>query len=198
MGLWFCSQYVARPLALIPAAGATAPPPGSNDPSGDTRVFYRQGQYPQLRARNGETHEVHSVLNVERQLAFGDYVWNASGVAPGRIWVRIDLHRQMLSVFRGGDEIGTAVVIYGANDHPTPVGVFHILQKSQFYHSKTYDAPMPFALRLTADGVALHASNVRERVATHGCIGLPMEFARMLYAVTNLGDQVEILPESGA
>ena len=146
---------------------------------------------------NGEIHEIHSVLNVTHPLAFGDYVWDAAGIPPGQVWVRIDLGRQVLSVFRGGNEIGTAVIIYGAKNHPTPVGIFHILQKSQFYYSKAYDAPMPFALRLTDDGVAMHASNVRDRFATHGCIGLPPEFARLLFAATSRGDQVEIVPDAG-
>lgn len=171
---------------------------GVIDRYGDTRVSYPKNHYPQLRMRNGQTHEIHSLLNVSKPLTFGNYVWNAAGIPTGQVWVRIDLRRQMLSVFRGGHEIGTSVVIYGARDHPTPVGVFHILQKSQYYHSKAYDAPMPFAQRLTADGVAMHASNVRDRYATHGCIGLPLEFARLLFEVTSRGDEVEILPESGA
>jgi lipoprotein-anchoring transpeptidase ErfK/SrfK len=51
---------------------------------------------------------------------------------------------------------------------------------------------MPYMLRLTTDGVAIHASNVREGWATHGCIGVPMEFARRLFAEVKLGDPVEI------
>jgi hypothetical protein len=201
--IWLGSHIFGAATAAIPAGHRVAPggpetnagpaAPAAN--SGD-RIFYPPGQYPQLRLPDGEMHAIHSVLNVPRALAFGDYVWDAAGIAPGRVWVRIDLSRQLLSVFRGGDEIGTAVIIYGANDHPTPVGLFHILQKSQYYYSKAYDAPMPYALRLTDDGVALHASSVRERKATHGCIGLPLDFARLLYAATSRGDQVQILPEN--
>jgi lipoprotein-anchoring transpeptidase ErfK/SrfK len=53
---------------------------------------------------------------------------------------------------------------------------------------------MPDMLRLTNDGVAIHGSNVREGWATHGCIGVPLEFARLLFAVTGKGDLVAILP----
>lgn len=166
--------------------------PSVSDDGG--RLYYPPGQYPRMRLSNGETHVIHSILNVSYRLAFGDFVWNAQGVTPGAIWVRVDLSKQMISVFRGNDEIGTAVIIYGANAKPTPVGLFHILEKSERYYSKTYDAPMPFALRLTSDGVALHGSSVRERSATHGCIGLPLEFARLLYKVASRGDQVVILP----
>jgi lipoprotein-anchoring transpeptidase ErfK/SrfK len=203
MCIWLGSQIFGAATAAIPpghrvAPGAAATTAGAAAPATDTgdRIFYPRGQYPILRLPNGETHEIHSVLNVTKALSFGDYVWDAAGIAPGRVWVRIDLSRQLLSVFRGGDEIGTAVIIYGANDHPTPVGLFQILQKSQYYYSKAYDAPMPYSLRLTDDGVAMHASSVRERKATHGCIGLPLDFARLLYAATSRGDRVQILPEN--
>ena len=112
----------------------------------------------------------------------------------GPTWVRVDLAGQVLSVFRSGDEIGTAVIIYGADSHPTPVGLFSVLARNANYYAKSYAAPMPYALRLTADGVALHGSSVRERWATHGCIGIPHEFARLLFGAVRLGDRVEILP----
>jgi lipoprotein-anchoring transpeptidase ErfK/SrfK len=52
---------------------------------------------------------------------------------------------------------------------------------------------MPFMLRLTDDGVAIHGSNVRQGYATHGCIGIPLDFARKLFAATHKGDIVAIL-----
>lgn len=192
-GLVFHDPIRAAPLPVHQNSSLAAPSSSIGD--APARIVYPRGHYPQLQARGGVMHDIHSLLNVSRPLGFGHYVWDAAGVPPGQVWVRIDLATQMLSVFRGDDEIGTAVIIYGARDHPTPVGIFHILQKSQFYYSKTYDAPMPFAQRLTADGVAIHASHVRDRVASHGCIGLPLEFARLLFAVTSRGDEVDILPE---
>ncbi len=59
--------------------------------------------------------------------------------------------------------------------------------------SHTYDAPMPFALMLTNDGVAIHASNVRQGWATHGCIGVPIDFAKRLFDTAKLGDSVLII-----
>lgn len=52
---------------------------------------------------------------------------------------------------------------------------------------------MPCMLRLTKDGVAIHGSIVRKGWATHGCIGVPLDFARQLFAVTRKGDPVIIL-----
>ena len=47
---------------------------------------------------------------------------------------------------------------------------------------------------LTNDGVAIHGSSVREGWATHGCIGVPLDFARLLFAAATKGTEVVILP----
>ncbi len=95
-----------------------------------------------------------------------------------------------MSIFRDGYEIGTAAIIYGADNMPTPLGVFPILEKDAEHISNLYDAPMPYMLRLTRDGVAIHGSDVRYGYATHGCVGVPTAFARKLFAATRIGDQV--------
>lgn len=157
------------------------------------RYFYPADALPRLNLPGGRTETILSVLNIRKPLRFGDSIWESRKVPPGQVWVRVDLTRQLLSVFRGGHEIGTAVVLYGAGDKPSPVGTFPVLQKAQDYYSRTYDAPMPFMLRLTEDGVAIHGSSVRPGAATHGCIGVPTEFARQLFAEVKLGDPVMIV-----
>lgn len=158
-----------------------------------SRYFYPADALPRLSLPGGRTEEIRSVLNVRKPMRFGDSIWEPGNVPPGEVWVRVDLTRQLLSVFRGGHEIGTAVVLYGAGDKPSPVGTFPVLQKAEDYYSRTYDAPMPFMLRLTEDGVAIHGSSVRQGAATHGCIGVPTEFARRLFAEVKLGDPVMIV-----
>ena len=103
--------------------------------------------------------------------------------------------RNLMSVFRSGHEIGTAVILYGADGLPTPTGKFPILAKLKDHRSITYDnAPMPYTLRLTPDGVSIHGSNVRWGFATHGCVGVPKEFAAKLFDVVKKGDEVLIVP----
>ncbi len=158
------------------------------------RIVYPADRPPILALPGGGGGQtIHSVLNVRRVLSYGDYVWNDAGVGPGPIFIRVDLGRQLLSVFRGGDEIGTALVLYGADGRPTPHGVLTILAKDENHYSRSYDAPMPFMLRLTADGVAIHASDVRKSAATHGCIGVPAAFARRLFEAARVGDTVGIV-----
>lgn len=172
----------ARPAVSTPQPARQAP----------RRLFYQGPSVPQLALPDGSRRSIRSLLNVPHAMAFGDYVWDENGVPAGPLWVRVDLRAQLISVFRGEHEIGSAVILYGAQGKPTPVGAFHILQKAKDYQSHTYDAPMPFMLRLTSDGVAIHASNVREGWATHGCIGVPMDFAKRLFAEARLGDTVLI------
>lgn len=158
------------------------------------RIWYSSTHYPKLQLPDGQAREVRSLLNITRRMRFGDYVWNEDHVPAGPVWVRIDLARQTLSVFRADHEIGSAVILYGTDGKPTPVGTFSVLAKAKDHQSSLYDAAMPFMLRLTNDGVAIHASNVRQGFATHGCIGIPAGFARLLFDQIRIGDPVAIVP----
>lgn len=180
--------------AQFGANSATAPsPPVLAERQSGTRHWYHPEHYPSLALPGGRDETVRSVLNIRRSMKYGEFVWDEQGIPDGPMWIRADLDRQIISVFRNGHEIGTAVILYGADSKPTPAGLFPVLEKSADYFSRTYDAPMPFTLMLTADGVAIHGSNVRDRAATHGCIGVPLEFARRLFEQAQVGDKVFVL-----
>jgi lipoprotein-anchoring transpeptidase ErfK/SrfK len=49
---------------------------------------------------------------------------------------------------------------------------------------------MPYMLRLTNDGISIHGSDVADGYVTHGCVGIPVAFARKLFAAVKLGDKV--------
>jgi lipoprotein-anchoring transpeptidase ErfK/SrfK len=194
--LFWQSLQQRAPAAATPRPALAAPspaPPPAPPPSG-TRIRYSQGHYPMLALPGGRQEIVRSVLNITKAMQFGDFVWDDKDIPKGPVWVRIDLARQLLSVFRDGNEIGSAVILYGTDGKPTPTGNFIIRQKDADHYSSSYDAPMPYMLRLTDDGVAIHGSNVREGWATHGCIGVPLDFARLLFGAAAKGDQVFILP----
>ncbi|UZK69348.1 L,D-transpeptidase family protein [Sphingomonas sp. S1-29] len=138
------------------------------------------------------TPEVRSVLALEAPLVPGEYAWNADGVAAGPTRIVIDLTAQKLYVYRGGVEIGRAFILYGADHKPTPIGTFPILQKKRHHISNLYNAPMPYMQRLTWGGVAIHGSEVEANAATHGCVGVPDEFAALLFDATKMGDVVTV------
>jgi lipoprotein-anchoring transpeptidase ErfK/SrfK len=137
--------------------------------------------------------QVRSVLNIGEKLRYGETRWAEANIPPGPVLIRVDRAAQILSVFRGGHEIGTAVILYGAPEKPTPAGTYPILGKTAYHRSRAYNADMPHTLWLTRDGVAIHGANVREGAATHGCIGLPEDFARKLFDRVRPGDPVVIV-----
>jgi hypothetical protein len=157
------------------------------------RLTLPQASTRQALANGLILHPVGSILAVPGRMQYGDYRWDDKGVAKGPTWVRVDLKSQIISIFRGGDEIGTAVILYGADGLATPTGKFPILAKLKDHRSQTYDAPMPYTLRLTADGVSIHGSNVRWGYATHGCVGVPAAFAAKLFENVSVGTEVLIV-----
>ncbi len=135
---------------------------------------------------------IRRILPIDGPIRYGEWHWDEAGVPPGPLVITVDLEARVISAFRSGYEIGTAAVLLGTDDYPTPTGVFPISQKDAHHISNIYDAPMPYMLRLTRDGVTIHGSNVRNGFASHGCIGVPIAFAKLLYDHVHLGDRVYI------
>jgi len=175
--------------ATIESQAADLPPAARRD-----RVFLTDAQLEQAMRSGTVDRPIKSLLAVKAPLYFGEYSWNDTAIPAGPTWVRVDLQTQLISVFRAGHEIGTAVIVYGGDNKETPVGTQHILAKARDHRSSLYDAEMPYTLRLTDDGVSIHGSNVRWGAATHGCVGVPPEFARRLFDATKVGDEVLIIP----
>ncbi|MCD2315385.1 L,D-transpeptidase [Sphingomonas sp. IC-11] len=123
----------------------------------------------------------------------GQFFW-APQIAPtGPVTMIVSLKTQRAYVYRNGVPIGVSTISSGKPGHATPTGVFTILQKRVDHKSNLYNnAPMPYMQRLTWDGIALHAGSLPGYPASHGCVRLPLEFAKLLYGVTELGLTVVI------
>ena len=128
-----------------------------------------------------------SVMSTVEQLKPGEFLWLPQIAPEGPVLVVISLASQRAIVYRNGIPIGVSTASTGKDGHETPTGVFTILQKKIEHVSNLYDAPMPYMQRLTWGGIALHAGNLPGYPASHGCIRLPLGFARHLYGVTRLG-----------
>lgn len=174
-----------------PAPSPSAPPAFTGASS--SRLFLSAADTAEAARRGLAPANARSVLSTGGELKFGEWRWDDAGVPPGPITIRVDLKRQLVSVFRGPDEIGTAVVVYGIEGKDTPRGRLPILGKTRDYHSRTYDAPMPYSLWLRDDGVAIHGSSATMGKATNGCIGVPVDFAHRLFDVAGKGDIVEVV-----
>lgn len=132
------------------------------------------------------------ILPIKGAIKYGEWHWDEAGVPAGPIVITVDLDARVISVFRNGYEIGTAAVLLGTEDKPTPLGVFPITQKDRNHVSNLYDAPMPYMMRLTNDGITLHGSKVEWGYASHGCVGMPEPFAGKVFGVAKVGDRVFI------
>ena len=139
------------------------------------------------------TLESGSVMEAAERLKAGEFIW-APDVAPeGPVLLVVSLATQRAIIYRNGVPIGISTVSTGRPGHRTPTGVFTVLQRHVEHYSSLYNnAPMPYMQRLTWGGVALHGGHLPGYPASHGCIRLPHEFARLLYGVTRLGMTVVV------
>ncbi|MEJ1964914.1 MAG: L,D-transpeptidase [Gammaproteobacteria bacterium] len=129
---------------------------------------------------------------VER-LKSGEFLWIGDAVTSGPLVMVVSITEQRAYVYRNGILIGATSVSTGRPGHATPTGVFTVLQKQQEHRSTIYDgAPMPYMERLTWGGVALHAGGLPGYPESHGCIHLPSEFAKLLFAISSTGMTVVI------
>lgn len=139
------------------------------------------------------------ILPDSDRLRPGQFAWQPETAPSGPVLVLVSLTEQVARVYRNGIEIGISSVSSGRAGHVTPTGVFTILQKARVHHSSTYDeASMPFTERLTWDGVALHAGAVPGYPSSHGCVHLPLDFAQLLFDVTEVGTTVVIADAHGS
>jgi hypothetical protein len=128
-------------------------------------------------------------------LKTGEYLWRDTDTL-GDVTIIVSLPLQRLYAFRDYQLIGVATVSTGKPGKRTPKGMFEILQKRQYHRSNLYsNAPMPYMQRLTWDGIALHGGVNPGYPASHGCIRLPMGFARLLFGATAIGGRVAVVSD---
>ena len=133
----------------------------------------------------------------EATLRPGEFVWQPERSPAGEVEIVVSIPLQRAYVYRAGTLIGVTTVSTGKPGHRTPTGKFDILEKRARHFSNLYNnAPMPFMQRLTWGGIALHAGQIPGRPASHGCVRLPLAFAKNLFGVTSRGGSVHILNQS--
>jgi lipoprotein-anchoring transpeptidase ErfK/SrfK len=150
------------------------------------------------------------------------YQWYDDG-GPGELKVRIDLSEQQAYYTRGGRDVGWSFVATGKEGHGTPPGTYRISEKIVDKYSNRYGwiedewgnvtngdatpgtrvppgeryvpAPMPFWMRITSNGIGMHAGVIPKpgETASHGCIRLPRDFAPTLFDNVRVGTPVTIV-----
>jgi lipoprotein-anchoring transpeptidase ErfK/SrfK len=109
----------------------------------------------------------------------------------GPLQIVVSIGNQKVTLFSNGVRVAQGPVSTGVPGHPTPTGVFSIIEKDRYHHSNLYsNAPMPYMQRITWSGVALHEGVLPGYPASHGCIRMSHDFAQKLWPITNLGVRV--------
>jgi len=182
--------FLAGALALISATPAAA-----------YQGWFFAPQYPVMvepnpRAsapvrRPSRRHEMMRKLSAEKK--------THETLPPGPLHIVISIKKQQLTLYAGGVPVAHSRVSTGVSGHPTPQGIFSILEKQIYHESNIYSAaPMPYMQRITWSGVAMHQGVVPNHPASHGCIRLPADFARRLWGITKVGARVIIAQDDVA
>jgi len=109
--------------------------------------------------------------------------------------IDIDLAHQRL--YAKGHILFSSRISSGKSGHRTPTGTFRVLEKDRFHISNIYPEPhggakMPYMLRLTNGGIAVHQGYVPNHPASHGCIRVPKSTAIKLWRWANVGTRVRV------
>lgn len=118
--------------------------------------------------------------------------------------IEIDLSNQKLIAKENGKSIITSSISSGRVGYTTPRGKFKILEKDRMHISNRYPivdkeagirggAKMPYMLRVTNTGVAIHAGEMVNYPDSHGCIRIPYGKAMQLFKWTDVGTKVSIV-----
>lgn len=124
----------------------------------------------------------------------GQFVWEKRDIYEGPMKIVAVLDIQRIYVFQNDKLLGFSTISSGKKGKETPTGIFNILQKNIDHKSNLYsNAPMPYMQRLTWDGIAMHGGHLPGYPASHGCIRLPHAFAKALFGVTQMNQEVVVL-----
>src|SRR3984885_14473163 len=113
----------------------------------------------------------------------------------GPLVIAISINKQNMKIYDANGFFAETPISTGMAGHPTPTGVFSVIQKQKLHHSNIYSgAPMPFMQRITWSGIAIHAGVLPGYPASHGCIRMPMAFAVKMWNWTKMGARVVVTP----
>ena len=114
----------------------------------------------------------------------------APPIPAGPLAIIVSIDKQRATLYADGHPVASTAVSTGTPGHPTPMGVFTVIQKDRHHVSNLYNASMPYMQRITWSGSALHEGPLPGYAASHGCVRLTTSFAQMLWKTTKMGARV--------
>jgi ankyrin repeat protein len=114
------------------------------------------------------------------------------GPLPDQLRVEISLAQQNMSVIKDGVTVFTTKCSTGREGFTTKPGRYVITDKDRDHRSTIYKCAMPYFMRLNCRDFGMHEGVVQPYPASHGCIRLPGDAARKLFAEIPVGTVVMI------
>jgi lipoprotein-anchoring transpeptidase ErfK/SrfK len=145
-------------------------------------------------------------------------------VSPDQVRVVVSLPKQRAYLLMGDEVVVDSPISSGKRGHSSPSGSFTVLEKDPNHHSSIYGdfvdgsgrvvragvsaridaapsgthfvgAAMKWFMRLTGDGVGMHVGILPGYPASHGCIRMPGEGAKLFYDHVKVGTPVRVTAE---
>jgi lipoprotein-anchoring transpeptidase ErfK/SrfK len=140
---------------------------------------------------------------------------------PDNVQVRVSLPKQRAYLMVGEEVAADSPISSGKVGHGTPRGNFSVLEKDPDHRSSLYGdfvdssgrvvragisakidsapsgthyvgAPMRWFMRLTGEGVGMHIGILPGYPASHGCIRMPPDGAKLFYDTVRIGTPVKV------
>lgn len=140
-------------------------------------------------------------------LGIATTAWGADAKKGKEIQVFIE--EQVLVALEDGEEVYSFDIVTGRDGKETTAGRYEVFRKHKQYTSKTYGSEMPYTMFFTADGKAIHGtqmatlrsylhSYLTESVGSEGCVGLTDDNAAALFEWAPVGTPVVVINEAVA
>jgi len=140
---------------------------------------------------------------------------------PDNVHVVVSLPKQRAYLMIGNEIVADSPISSGKRGHSTPSGHFSVMEKDPDHRSSIYGnfvdssgrvvragisaridsapsgthyvgAPMTWFMRLTGEGVGMHIGILPGYPASHGCIRMPSDGAKLFYDHVKVGTPVEV------
>jgi lipoprotein-anchoring transpeptidase ErfK/SrfK len=140
---------------------------------------------------------------------------------PDSVHVVISLPKQRAYLMVGEQTVIDSPISSGKRGHTSPTGHLPVLEKDPNHHSSLYGdfvdssgrivragvsaridsapsgthfvgATMKWFMRLTSDGVGMHIGILPGYPASHGCIRMPSDGAKLFYDLVKVGTPVDV------
>lgn len=142
-------------------------------------------------------------------------------VSPDQVHIIVSLPKQRAYLMIGDEIVIDSPISSGKRGHGTPAGSFRVQEKDPDHHSTLYGdfvdgygrivragvslhidvapsgthfegAAMTWFMRLTGEGVGMHVGILPGYPASHGCIRMPSDAAKLFFDRVKVGTPVDV------